>query len=142
MSYPDPYCVKCKTHTPVTGSRSVILKNSSRAVRGTCANCNSEVYRILPKKKSDSKTRHLAEIKPQRFPIDAFQAACQCGKCNKKTMALYKTGLVYSNGERVLEGRCLTCSSKVKRELVNYRKKLSSNHLERVVQKHSLPSFF
>ena len=141
MSYPDPFCVKCQSHTPVVGSRSVVLRNKARAVRGTCPKCHSEVYRILPKKKDDKVNRHLAEIKPQRFPIDAFQASCRCKKCDKKTMALYKVGLLYSSGDRMLEGKCLTCGSVVKRDLVNYRKRISTKYLNRAAEKHTFSSF-
>ena len=142
MSYPDPFCVKCQTHTPVIGSRSVVLRNSSRAVRGTCPKCQSEVYRILPKKKNDTVNRHLAEIKPQRFSIDAFEASCKCQKCKKNTMALYKFGLLYNNGDRVLEGKCLTCKSTVKRDLVNYRKKIKTAYINKVVKQHHFSHFF
>ena len=41
-------------------------------------------------------------------------------------MALYKVGLLYSSGDRMLEGKCLTCGSVVKRDLVNYRKRIST----------------
>ena len=85
--------------------------------------------------------RHLAEIKPQRFPIDAFQASCRCKKCDKKTMALYKVGLLYSSGDRMLEGKCLTCGSVVKRDLVNYRKKISTKYLNKAAEKHTFSSF-
>ena len=51
--YPDAYCVRCQTHTPTVGKRTVVLENHSRsrAVTGSCSQCGTDVYKILPKQK-------------------------------------------------------------------------------------------
>lgn len=61
--YPDAYCVRCQSHTPTVGKRTVILENhsKSRAVTGSCSKCGTDVYKILPKQKVVS----IHEYRPQ-----------------------------------------------------------------------------
>lgn len=53
MSYPDAYCVRCKTHTDTMGKHTVILSNKRRALKGVCPVCATENYRLMPHKKED-----------------------------------------------------------------------------------------
>ncbi len=63
MSYPNAYCVKCGTHTDTLQKHTVVFQNKARAVKGVCAQCASEVYKIVPKAKDfrDVKAIELAK---------------------------------------------------------------------------------
>ena len=49
------YCVKCKATVDVKGGKEVKMKNGRPALKGTCAKCNTGVYKILPVKKAAKK---------------------------------------------------------------------------------------
>lgn len=48
-SYPDGYCFKCNAKMKTVSQETVILKNHKRAVKGICARCEGQVYRLLAK---------------------------------------------------------------------------------------------
>ena len=49
--YPDSYCVKCGDHSAVVNPKLTQLDNGSRAMKGNCAKCGTETYRILGNQK-------------------------------------------------------------------------------------------
>ena len=63
MSYPNAFCVKCRTQTPTMKKHTVVLANSARAVTGTCQNCGCEVYKILPRKAEKARSRGASRSK-------------------------------------------------------------------------------
>ena len=50
MSYPDAYCVRCKSHTDTLGKHTIVLSNKRRALKGVCPVCATETYRLMPDK--------------------------------------------------------------------------------------------
>lgn len=42
----EAYCVKCRYKRKVKDPKSVTMKNGRPAVRGTCSDCGTKVYRI------------------------------------------------------------------------------------------------
>ncbi len=48
----EGYCVRCKQKTMMQDAEEVTMKNGRPAVRGTCPQCGTRMYRILPKKMS------------------------------------------------------------------------------------------
>lgn len=59
MKFPKAYCVKCKDHINAKKPEVVFLHNGSRAMRGECPKCDSDVYRILGKKKLPTKKTEI-----------------------------------------------------------------------------------
>jgi len=51
-NYPNAFCVKCGKHTDTLKKHTIVLQNNSRALKGVCAACESEVYRVMPKIKA------------------------------------------------------------------------------------------
>lgn len=105
MAYPDAYCVKCGKHTATQQKHTVVLTNSARALKGVCADCSTEVYKILPKGKSYSTTVDSEAAYRKSFP-DAF-----CVKCQEHTPTLRPETVVLHNGSRAMRGNCQKCGS-------------------------------
>ena len=51
MSYPDPFCVKCQSHTPVVGSRSVVLETMLELFAGHVQSATVKFIVFYPRKK-------------------------------------------------------------------------------------------
>ena len=43
---PEAYCVKCRTKREIKSPQETKLKNGRPAVRGTCSECGTKVFRI------------------------------------------------------------------------------------------------
>ena len=41
------YCVKCKAKKEIKDAKEVTMKNGRKALKGTCPNCGTGMYRIL-----------------------------------------------------------------------------------------------
>src|SRR6266851_4924783 len=46
IEMPQAYCVKCKANIEIKNPQNVTLKNGKAAVKGTCPNCGTSVFRI------------------------------------------------------------------------------------------------
>ena len=47
---PRAYCVKCRETMPIFDPQQVILKKGNRpALKGSCSECGTGVYKILPR---------------------------------------------------------------------------------------------
>ena len=46
---PDGRCMKCKKNVPIKDPEDVIMKNGMNAVKGTCPECGTKVFRIVGK---------------------------------------------------------------------------------------------
>lgn len=44
----EAYCVKCKANRRMNDVKRVTMKNGRAAARGTCAECGTGMYKILP----------------------------------------------------------------------------------------------
>lgn len=44
------YCVKCKDKKEMQAAKEVTMKNGRPAMQGTCGDCGTGMYKILPKK--------------------------------------------------------------------------------------------
>lgn len=44
----EAYCVKCQENVEIEGAEDVKLKNGQPATKGTCPECETEVFRMLP----------------------------------------------------------------------------------------------
>ncbi len=42
----EGYCVKCKAKKEIKGAEKVTLKNGRPAVKGTCPDCGTKIFRI------------------------------------------------------------------------------------------------
>ncbi len=42
----EAYCVKCKTKREIKDAKQTLMKNNRPAIRGTCSECGSKVFRI------------------------------------------------------------------------------------------------
>lgn len=42
----EAYCVKCRAKREVQNPEQVTMKNGKKALRGTCPNCGTKVFRI------------------------------------------------------------------------------------------------
>jgi len=40
------YCVKCREKREIQGATPTTLKNGKPAIKGTCATCNTKMFRI------------------------------------------------------------------------------------------------
>jgi len=51
----EGYCVRCKEKREIKDAREVVMKRKGgkkgRALTGTCPECGTKMYRILPSKK-------------------------------------------------------------------------------------------
>jgi len=45
------YCMKCKTSKEMKDSQEVIMKNGMKAVKGTCVDCSTKMFKIIGKGK-------------------------------------------------------------------------------------------
>ncbi len=43
----EAFCVKCRKKVKLVGAEVVTLKNNRLAVKGTCPNCGTTVYRFI-----------------------------------------------------------------------------------------------
>jgi len=43
----EGFCVKCRKKVVIQGPEVVTLKNGRKAVKGTCPNCGTVVYRFI-----------------------------------------------------------------------------------------------
>ncbi len=110
MAYPNAFCVKCGTHTNTEQKHTVVLSNSSRALKGVCPKCSSKVFKILPKGKSfnttiDSKNAGSKVESKKLFP------RAYCVKCQDFTPTLSPKTVVLKNGSRAMKGNCQKCGS-------------------------------
>ena len=48
------YCFRCKTKRPVKDPEIVKMKTGMEAVKGKCVECDGGLYKILPKKKTET----------------------------------------------------------------------------------------
>ncbi len=46
----DAYCVKCKSKRQIQDGQKVTMKNGRPAMKGTCPECGTGLYRILSTK--------------------------------------------------------------------------------------------
>ncbi len=45
----EGYCVKCKGKKEMVGPQDVVLKNGKKAVKGTCPDCGTGMFKITGK---------------------------------------------------------------------------------------------
>ena len=45
----EGYCVKCKAKREMAKAEEVTMKNGRKAMKGSCPNCSTGMYRILGK---------------------------------------------------------------------------------------------
>ena len=43
----EAYCVKCKAKRTMSNAEKVTMKNGRKAMKGTCPECKTGMYRIL-----------------------------------------------------------------------------------------------
>ena len=46
---PEGRCMKCKKQVEIKDPEEVVMKNGMKAVKGTCPECSTKVFRILGK---------------------------------------------------------------------------------------------
>jgi DNA-directed RNA polymerase subunit RPC12/RpoP len=46
---PEGRCMKCKKQVEIKDPEEVVMKNGMKAVKGTCPDCGTKVFRILGK---------------------------------------------------------------------------------------------
>jgi RNase P subunit RPR2 len=46
----EAYCVKCKAKKEMKDAQEVKMKNGRPAMKGTCKDCGTGMYKILPSK--------------------------------------------------------------------------------------------
>lgn len=46
---PEAYCVKCKEKREISDAEEVVMKNGMKALKGTCPECGTKVFKILGK---------------------------------------------------------------------------------------------
>ena len=46
---PEARCMKCKKQVTIKDPEEVVMKNGMKAVKGTCPDCGTKVFRILGK---------------------------------------------------------------------------------------------
>jgi len=115
-SYPNAYCVKCGTHTDTLQKHTVLLQNNARALRGVCASCSSEVYKILPKGVKFKAVEVTTAEEKKKYP-DAY-----CVKCQEQTPTNHKHTVILENNSRAVTGNCKACGSDVYRILAKKSK--------------------
>ncbi len=115
---PAAYCVKCKEYTDTSSSKTVLLKNNSRALTGVCPKCQSQVFKIIPKKTVASTVSSTAssvanaryQDKRSVYQLDTvFSHTAYCVRCKKKTQVDYAHGIIFKNGRKALRGQCDNC---------------------------------
>jgi hypothetical protein len=45
----EGFCVKCKAKKTMVEPQQVDMKNGRKAIKGRCPDCNTGMYKILPK---------------------------------------------------------------------------------------------
>ena len=50
MKESEGYCVRCKKKVEMAAAERVTMKNGRPAMRGKCPECQTGIYKILPKK--------------------------------------------------------------------------------------------
>lgn len=45
----EAYCVKCKAKKEMKDAKEVTMKNGRKALKGTCPDCSTGMYRIMGK---------------------------------------------------------------------------------------------
>jgi len=50
MADKTAYCVKCKAKKDMKKAEEVTMKNGRPAMKGSCGDCGTGMYKILPKK--------------------------------------------------------------------------------------------
>jgi len=45
----EGYCVKCKAKKEMQAATEVVMKNQRRALKGTCPDCGTGMFKILGK---------------------------------------------------------------------------------------------
>jgi uncharacterized Zn finger protein (UPF0148 family) len=43
----EAYCVKCKSKKEMKDAQEVTLKNGKKAMKGTCPDCGTSLFRII-----------------------------------------------------------------------------------------------
>lgn len=111
MAYPNAFCVKCGTKTDTKNKHTVLLANSSRALRGECPTCASDVYKILPKGQdfADKPQDAVSEAASKAYP-NAY-----CVRCHEQTETVKPHTVIMENSSRALTGHCKKCGSEVYR---------------------------
>lgn len=117
MSYPNAYCVRCGSHTDTLQKHTVVLQNSARALKGVCAKCESDVYKILPKGVAFKEIQPTTAADKKRYP-DAF-----CVRCQKHTPTTNAHTVIMDNNSRAVTGKCQCCGSEVYRIISPNNKK-------------------
>ena len=134
VSSQQAFCLRCRKQTTPINSHTVILQNGSRALQGHCADCQTEVYKILEKKKPiETKTVLSSNAKPEIAMQQAVYPDAYCVKCKTNTPTLKGHTVILANDRRALRGICPNCSSEIYKILpkdADYTKKtkLSSNY--------------
>lgn len=109
MSYPNAFCVRCGSHTETMQKHTVVLQNSARALKGVCAKCESDVYKILPKGVSFKEIKPASAAEMKKYP-DAY-----CVRCQKHTPTTNPHTVIMDNNSRAVTGKCQCCGSEVYR---------------------------
>ena len=47
---PEAYCVKCKAKREMKDAKEVTMKNKRKAMKGSCPDCGTGMYRIMGNK--------------------------------------------------------------------------------------------
>ena len=110
MAYPNAYCVKCGTHTNTEQKHTVVLQNKSRALKGVCPKCESQVFKFLPKNKT-FKTTIDSDNKGTNSSAMKAMPRAYCVKCQDFTPTLSPKTVVLKNGSRAMKGNCRQCGS-------------------------------
>ena len=45
----EAYCVKCKAKREIQNPEQIVMKNGRKAMKGTCPQCGTGMFRILGK---------------------------------------------------------------------------------------------
>lgn len=117
MSYPNAFCVRCGSHTDTLQKHTVVLQNSARALKGVCARCESDVYKILPKGVTFKEVKPATEAEKMKYP-DAY-----CVRCQKHTPTANAHTVIMDNNSRAVTGKCQCCGSEVYRIISHDDKK-------------------
>lgn len=48
---PEGRCMKCQKQVQIKDGKETTMKNGMSAIKGSCPNCGTKVFRILGKKK-------------------------------------------------------------------------------------------
>ena len=114
VSTQKAYCLRCQKQTTPMKSHTVVLQNGSRALQGYCGDCESEVYKILEKKKPvETKTVLSSSSKPELAVEQAVYPDAYCVKCKTNTPTLKGHTVILANDRRALRGVCPNCSSEI-----------------------------